>query len=134
MIKSGLHGIGLWENTAGEVPRRGIYMQRRIAVVTVIFLCVLSLLTGGEKCVAYAEEGAAGNGLSGDVEVLRQDGLNYVMQVTVENSGEDFYGTVQVVFVSGYGYGNCAYDTEISLPSQGKKQFTANVADRKSVV
>ena len=103
MIKSGLHGIGLWENTAGEVPRRGIYMQRRIAVVTVIFLCVLSLLTGGEKCVAYAEEGAAGNGLSGDVEVLRQDGLNYVMQVTVENSGEDFYGTVQVVFVSGYG-------------------------------
>lgn len=130
MIKSGLHGIGLWENTAGEVPRRGIYMQRRIAVVTVIFLCVLSLLTGGEKCVAYAEEGAAGNGLSGDVEVLRQDGLNYVMQVTVENSGEDFYGTVQVVFVSGYGYGNCAYDTEISLPSQGKKQFTANVAWR----
>lgn len=109
-------------------------MRRRIMAVAVIFLCVLGLLAGQEKCVAYAEEGTTGNAFSGDVEVLRQDDLNYVVQVTVENQGTDFYGTVQLVFVSDHGYGNCAYDTDLSLPAQGKKQFTVNVAWRAADV
>lgn len=115
---------------SGRVQGRENIMRRRVTTVAVIFLCVLGLLAGRGKRVAYAEEGTTGNAFSGDVEVLRQDDLNYVMQVTVENQGTDFYGTVQVVFVSDYGYGNCAYDTELSLPAQGKKQFTINVAWR----
>ena len=104
-------------------------MRRLLTVVAAAFLCVFCLLAGWGKSVVYAE-GSAENTFSGNVEVLRQDDGNYVMQVTVENRGQDFQGTVQVVFVSNYGYGNCAYDTEISLPAQGKKQFTINVAGR----
>lgn len=105
-------------------------MRRRIAAVAVIFLCVLGLLAGLGTCVVYAEGESAGNTFSGNVELLRQEDGDYVMQVTAENRGGDFYGTVQVIFVSAYDNGNCAYDTEISLPAQGKKQFTIHVAGR----
>ncbi|MDE6517738.1 MAG: hypothetical protein K2L18_07830, partial [Acetatifactor sp.] len=73
-------------------------MRRRITTLTVIFLCVLGLLAGLGTCVAYAEGESAGNTFSGNVELLKQEDSNYVMQVTVENRGEDFSGTVQVVF------------------------------------
>jgi len=121
--------FGFYDSPAEEVLGREIIMRRRITAMTVTFLCALCLLAGWGTCAAYAEE-SMGTALSGSVEMLKQEGSNYVMQVTVENRGQDFYGTVQVVFMSQYGYGNCAYDTEISLPSQGKKQFTINVAER----
>lgn len=98
-------------------------MRRRIAAVAVIFLCVLGLLAGLGTCVVYAEGESAGNTFSGNVELLRQEDGDYVMQVTAENRGGDFYGTVQVIFVSAYDNGNCAYDTEISLPAQGRNSL-----------
>lgn len=66
--------------------------------------------------------------LSGDVVMLKRENNNYVMQVTVENKGPDFSGTVQVIF-AGSGIGNCAYNTQMSLPAQGKKQFTITVTE-----
>lgn len=103
-------------------------MRRHILAVAV--LCVLFLLTGRGACVVCAGEESAANPFSGNVQMLKQEEDGYVMQVTAQNRGQDFYGTVQVVFMSGYGYGNCAYDTEIALPAQGKKQFTVKVAER----
>lgn len=106
-------------------------MRRRIRTVVVLFLCILSLSAGMGKGVAYAGNESAEDAFSGEVEMLKQDGSNYVMQVTMENSGEDFTGTVQVIFEnSGMGNGNCAYHTEITLPSQGKKQYTITVPQR----
>lgn len=93
-----------------------------MTAIALMLVCVLGLFAGGGKIVALAET----NAFSGDVRLLKQDGSNYVMQVTVENSGEDFSGTVQLIFASSNG-ANCAYNTEITLPAQGKKQFTVTV-------
>jgi len=96
--------------------------------MTLMLLCMFSLIWGGNGCVAFAETPPAEGMLSGDVSVLKQENDRYVMQVTVENSGEDFTGTVQVIFSAGYD--NCAYNTEITLPAQGKKQFTVTVPEQ----
>lgn len=103
-------------------------MRRQILKMAVMLLCVLSLLMGGEG-TAHAKTEQAKASFSGDMEMLKQENNSYVMQVTVGNSGEDFTGTVQVIF-AGSGYNNCAYNTEITLPAQGKKQFTITVSDR----
>ena len=97
-------------------------MRKRITAIVLMLICVLGLFAGGGKIVASAET----NAFSGDVRLLKQDGSNYVMQVTVENSGEDFTGTVQLIMGSARS-DNCAYNTEITLPAQGKKQFTVTV-------
>ena len=76
----------------------------------------------------FAKEEKAQGPFTGEVAVVRQENNGYVMQVTVSNSGEDFTGTVQVVF-AGADSENCAYNTEIALPAQGKKQFTVRVAN-----
>ena len=99
-------------------------MRKRITVMALMLICVFGLFTGVGKIAASAET----NTFSGDVRLFRQDGSNYVMQVTVENSGEDFAGTVQLIFANSRS--NCAYNTEITLPAQGKKQFTVTVTDK----
>lgn len=104
-------------------------MRRRFKAMALMLLCLFSLIWGGNGLVAFAESRPAEvSSLSGDVRLLKQEDDRYVMQVTVENSGEDFTGTVQVIF--GASYDNCAYNTEITLPAQGKKQFTITVPER----
>lgn len=104
-------------------------IRRQILRMAFLLLCVLGLSAGGGKCAAWAKTEKTVDSFSGDVVMLKQENGSYVMQITVENSGKDFTGTVQAVFV-GSGYGNCAYNTEITLPAQGKKQFTLTVSDR----
>lgn len=105
-------------------------MRGRIISAVLILICVFGLLWGGESCVALAKTSteASAEAFSGDVTMLKQEEGCYVMQVTVENSGEDFDGMVQVIF--GQSYDNCAYQTELTLPAQGKKQFTITVPER----
>lgn len=103
-------------------------MRKQILKTVVILLCALSLVTGKEKSMVYAKTEQSATSFSGDVTMLKQENNGYVMQVTVENRGEDFTGTVQVIF-AGQGFENCAYNTEIVLPAQGKKQFTINVTN-----
>lgn len=105
-------------------------MQKKVSAALVMVLCVFAFWTGWGKGVAYAEDGSSENSFYGNVELLRQDQGNYVVQVTVENRGEDFSGKVQVVFQAASGMGNCAYETEVTLPSQGKKQFAVTVTGR----
>lgn len=104
-------------------------MHRRMAVALAVFICLFSLLAGLGKCVAYAEEESSEYALFGNLELLKQEDDNYVIQVTVTNKGEDFSGIVQLVFASS-ATENCAYNTEITLPAQGKKQFTVTVPER----
>lgn len=105
-------------------------MRKRVMAVICMLLCTFSLVWGSNCRVVSAEEDVRleEEMFSGDVRVLKQEGDRYVMQVTVENSGEDFTGTAQVIF--GASYDNCAYNTEITLPAQGKKQFTITVPER----
>jgi len=97
--------------------------------MAVLAACVCSLLAGMGKSVVFAESSQPADTFSGDVVMLRQDNDRYVIQVTVENKGEDFTGTVQVIFANAKG-NNCAYHTELDLPAQGKKQLTLNVSER----
>lgn len=104
-------------------------MRRRIAVAIAAWVCVLGLLAGLGKDVAYASESTSRNTFFGNLELLKQEDDNYVIQVTVENRGEDFTGVVQLIFNGSYA-DNTAYNTEITLPAQGKKQFTVTVTER----
>lgn len=103
-------------------------MRKQFLKIALVLLCVFGLAAsrGGSEAYAKTEQSTAA--LSGDVAMLKQEDKGYVMQVTVQNSGEDFAGTVQVIFAAVDG-DNCAYHTEITLPSQGKKQFTIRVTD-----
>jgi len=115
---------------SGRGGREERKMRRRITVMAVMLFCVCGLLFGGGGAVVSASPAQEGvDPFLGEVVLLRQDGENYVMQVTVENRGGDFSGTVQVIFV-GNSLENCAYNTELDLPAQGKKQFTINVTGR----
>ena len=102
-------------------------MRKQILAMAAMLLFVFGLMWGGHSCMALAAANTAEGSLSGNVGMLKQENSRYIMQVTVENSGEDFTGTVQVIF--GSDYDNCAYNTEITLPAQGKKQFTIAVPE-----
>lgn len=93
-----------------------------------LLISLLILLAGAKPVTVQAQESSV-NTFSAAVEPLRQEDDNYVMQVTVENNGRDFSGTVQVIF-SVSAQGNCAYNTELTLPAQGKKQFTITAVSR----
>lgn len=108
----------------------GTAMKKRITAKLVILLCLSALLAGGGKSTVFAaDREKAVKQFAGNVEALKKDNGNYIMQVTAENGGEDYTGTVQVIF-NGSGMDNCAYNTEITLPAQGKKQFTIAVPER----
>lgn len=102
-------------------------MRKQILKIVVLLLCVL-LLAAGKRDAACAEDVSATAAFSSDVAVLKQENNGYVMQVTVENDGEDFTGTVRAVF-AGSDYVNTAYSTELTLSAQGKKQFTIHVTN-----
>lgn len=93
-----------------------------------MLFCIAVLFAGKTKYKVWAKTDQYAASLSGDIAMLKQEEKGYVVQVTVENGGEDFTGTVQVIFAS-LGEENCAYNTEITLPTQGKKQFTVRVAN-----
>ncbi len=103
-------------------------MRKQFLKIAAILLCTLCLLAGREQSAVFAKEEKAQGPFTGELAVVRQENNGYVVQVTVSNSGEDFTGTVQVVF-AGADSENCAYNTEIALPAQGKKQFTVRVAN-----
>ncbi|MDE6167581.1 MAG: hypothetical protein K2G28_03895, partial [Acetatifactor sp.] len=96
--------------------------------VTALMLCLFILMAGVSPITVLADELPV-KAFSADVELLRQENDSYIIQVTVANKGEDFSGTVQVIF-SVSAQGNCAYNTEITLPAQGKKQFTITAVSR----
>lgn len=121
--------------------------RARLARIGLVLLCALLLSVGSIGGVALASgsghaftgagsgaenpalQGSTDAGLTGEATLLREDDGCYVVQITVANSGADFSGTVQVVFASGRAR-NCAYNTELSLASQGKKQFTLRIPER----
>ena len=103
-------------------------MGKRILRWIVMLWCGLLLFTLEETCTVCAKTEGTVTSFSGDVTMLKKEDRGYVMQVTVANSGEDFTGTVQVVF-TGSNTANCAYNTKITLPAQGIKQFTIHITD-----
>lgn len=98
-------------------------MKRRLMAAGIICFCLLSLLLGVDIQNIYA--GKVGQ-FDGKVGILKEEETNYVLQVTVSNSGEDFEGTVRLVLQT-ENDGLCAFDMLMTLPAQGEKQYTLSV-------
>lgn len=100
-------------------------MRRQLSGVVAALLCIFVLWAGGKDKVLADAPGP----FSGGVEFMKKDGDSYVMQVTAENMGKDFSGTVQLIFAPSRDSA-CAYNTEITLPEKGRKQFTVTVPEQ----
>lgn len=85
-----------------------------------MLLCIALLGLNGIK--AYAAE----NAFVINAGKLAEDGETYNIQVTVENQGADWEGSVRVMVDEEY-LSPSAYDTVISLPQGSVKQFVVRV-------
>ncbi len=64
-----------------------------------------------------------------DAKMLPSDQSVFEIQVTIENQGQDWEGTVRLRITQDYygGLNDCVYDTELSLPQGSTKQFVVKV-------
>ena len=65
--------------------------------------------------------------LSGTVTFLKESDKNYQFHVTVKNKGENFDGTVRLLFDGTSEDAGCAYDRKMTIPAGGEKQYTVTV-------
>lgn len=92
-----------------------------------ILFCILCLGSGGITAKAGEQTCII------DAEMLPSDKSAYEVQLTIENQGQDWEGTVRLTIGENYysgSYGSastCAYDTILSLPSGSMKQFVVKV-------
>lgn len=95
-------------------------MKKRCLFAGMLVFCLLGLVffTGGQKVSAEGIEN-----FSGTVSVVKQEANCYIVQVEVGSSSEDFDGMVRLAFKNS----DCVFDTRLTLPAQGKKQFTLTV-------
>lgn len=98
----------------------------RMLILGILFCCLclgsggITVKAGEQSCII-------------DAEMLPSDKSAYEVQLTVENQGQDWEGTVRLTIGENYysgSYGSastCAYDTILSLPSGSTKQFVVKV-------
>lgn len=89
-----------------------------------LILCV-AVVFGMTGISTQAKEN--GNAFFVEAELLYMDEETYDIQVTVENLGEDWEGTVRVMVDESYRM-STAYDVKLSLPEGSEKQFVVKVS------
>ncbi len=97
-------------------------MGKRKLFVSILLFCMFGLMVLADRQPSYAEK--TGD-FTGDVSVLKAEDDAYVLQVQVKNSGPDFDGTVRLGFFNVET--SCVFDTKLTLPKDGAKQFTLTV-------
>ena len=98
-------------------------MKRKQTICGLLLCCILCCVLAGSSVWTYAETKAA---LTAEVTLLKQD-TDALIQVQVKNTGEDFEGTVRVVFNGTTDDNGCAFDQWLALPKNGEKQYTFTV-------
>lgn len=94
----------------------------------VILVCLLCV--GLVACPQHIAAETKDTGVfSGEVTLLKQENQEYVYQVNLENHGADFEGTSRVLFKTDAEDTHCAFDMPITLPANGKKQYTLTVPE-----
>ncbi len=93
----------------------------RILVIIGAFLIGMHCLSSDVLNVRAKE-----NDFEIDAELLPNNEESYNIRVSVLNEGEDWEGTVRVIFQESYRMGT-AYDTVLSLPSGSEKQFDVKI-------
>ncbi|MDE6749726.1 MAG: hypothetical protein K2K21_11805 [Lachnospiraceae bacterium] len=93
------------------------------AILTLLFFACLVC-----SCVISMTSHANGKDFKIDAEMLPSSRNTYNVRLTIENTGEDWEGTVRLLVV-GTDSSNidCAYDIAIALPKGSTKQFTVSV-------
>lgn len=101
------------------------HIKRRIifGILILIFFCVCP---GGMNRLVYADE--ENQVFEIEIQMLPSANYTYDIRVTVENTGQDWEGVARLRLINdSYGYGECAYDTELSLPQGSIKQFVVKM-------
>lgn len=103
--------------------------NRKVLRVLALGALLLGLCLGSTGITVRAEEQA----FTIDAQMLPSDQSAYEVQLTIENQGSDWEGTVRLnvgenLYSGSYGSARtCAYDTTLSLPSGSTKQFVVRV-------
>ncbi len=89
-----------------------------------MMLCMAVIFSMAGVPVQAMEDG---NAFFVDAEMINMNEDTYDIQVTIENAGNDWEGTVRVVVDESYRMAT-AYDVKLALPEGSEKQFVVKVA------
>lgn len=97
-----------------------------VILALLLFVCLVC------SCVIGMTSHANGKEFNIDAEMLPSGRNTYNVRLTIENTGEDWEGTVRLMVIGIDGSNtstniDCAYDTAITLPKGSTKQFTVSV-------
>ena len=98
-----------------------IKINRKVFLSFALGFLLVCVCLGGAGITVKAEEQA----FTIDAQMLPSDKSAYEVQLTVENQGQDWEGTVRLRIIGGPG--SCVYDTALSLPSGSTKQFVVKI-------
>ncbi len=97
-------------------------MSKRRLLTGILLFCLMGFIVFSDRQPLAAEEG----NFDGEVSVLKAEDDTFVVQVQASSRSEDFEGTVRVAFQNS----DSVFDTRITLPAQGEKQFTLTVPQK----
>ena len=96
-------------------------IRKKICSLLLVCLAFLGIFCG--RANVYADQKQA---LSATVTLLKQE-KDCVVQVEAKNSGADFTGKVRLVFSGTDNSNGCAFEQRLTLPQNGKKQYTMTI-------
>ena len=100
-------------------------MTKRLTAAALICICLLTFGLFLKPVSVHADETQQ---FTGEATLLKQDSTSGTFQITVSNKGEDFDGTVRFqIDVDGGAKAYSAFDTKMTLPQDGQKQYMITV-------
>lgn len=97
-------------------------MSKRRLLTGILLFCLMGFIVFTGRQPLAAETG----NFDGEVSVLKAEDDIFVVQVQISSRSEDFEGTVRLSFKNS----DSVFDTRITLPAQGEKQFTLTVPQK----
>ena len=98
-------------------------MKIRKTICSLLLVCLTFLGIFAGRVNVYADQKQA---LSATVTLLKQE-KDCVVQVEAKNTGADFTGKVRLVFSGTDNSSGCAFEQCLTLPQNGKKQYTMTI-------
>ena len=98
-------------------------MKIRQTICGLMLVCLIFLGVFADRANVYADQKQA---LSATVTMLKQE-KDCVVQVEAKNTGTDFTGKIRLVFSGTDNSSGCVFDQCLTLPQNGKKQYTLTI-------
>ncbi len=103
------------------MKRKNNWLKRIPMLLAFVLLAVF--ISGRNTLFVYAAE----YDFDAEAELLPANEETYDFRITVSNDGEDWEGSIRVLYDESYGKTPTAYDTVISLPEGSTKQFDIKI-------